>query len=449
MDCATCKEHLLAYHYDELDPSTREAVEQALSVCPSCQEELEQMRAVSAAYARLPVPEPSARLRQNVLREARLAVASQPRRTWWRLAMPFAVPAALVIGGAWLAVEIATGGDSPTAPNAVAVSAVEPEAVEGTREEQEARALVRDTAAPEAPAVGSAGEPEAAATAPAPEPPEAAPTRASTEGELDDAAPLARTRSTRTQAAAPVEREAADLPAAFGGAGTTAGSLSDDAPALGGIGRAGGASGRTSTGADAPPPAPPMAPRASAAAEPAVAGVAQEEAELAPSADGDGDDEGFALPVEDLEESQQRATIDEARAEARLPEQRAPSRRDRRSAEVAANEAPRAERGADTALERGLAALDAGEWSEAERWLAEASAAPGATAADRGAALYHRGVVAFRRGELGRARQLLREYVTRFGDGPYRSDAQALLERLDRSPDEPAAAPATDDTPPR
>lgn len=453
MDCTTCKEHLLAYHYDELEPATRDEVERALASCAECAAALAEMRDVASAYAALPVPEPSARLRQNVLREARLAVAAPPQRSWWATGMSFAVPVALVIGGAWLAVEIATGGDQalPTSSREVAEVAPAPVSLarqeadqddEGAAEEQAARALVND--APEEPASSTASRNEAqrapspASDAPSPEPAEPSP-------------------EPTVEAAQPAQpaREPLGLGTVSGGSARTGGGSS--AGAIGGTmvgSRGAGAS-----------PEPPAAPPALAPA-PRVA-----------TATGSTDREDERLdqaPVDDLavaEPARQQAAVVEERAAAELSDSEAVTRRERRRASPAsapaAAAAPEAAQPAEAAaapafgaaegndsdapavqnataaLRDGLAALDAGALDRARRLFERVSEHPDATAAERGSALYHRGVVAHRQGDHELARELLLAYTRAYPSGPHRTEADARLRRLDAEEDAPAANEAS------
>ena len=450
MDCTTCKEHLLAYHYDELEPATREEVERALASCAECAAALAEMRDVASAYAALPVPEPSARLRQNVLREARRAVAAPPQRSWWAAWVSFAVPVALVIGGAWLAVEIATGGDQalPTSSREVAEVAPAPVSLarqeadqddDGAAEEQAARALVND--APEEPASSTASRNEA----------QRAPSPASDARSPEPAEPSPEPTVEAAQPAQPA-REPLGLGTVSGGSARTGGGSS--AGAIGGTmvgSRGAGAS-----------PEPPAAPPALAPA-PRVA-----------TATGSTDREDERLdqaPVDDLavaEPARQQAAVVEELAEAELSDSEAVTRRERRRASPASapavatapaaaegaaapafgaaerndSDAP-TEQNAAAALRDGLAALDAGALDRARRLFERVSEHPDATAAERGSALYHRGVLAHRQGDNERAGELLLAYTRAYPSGPHRTEADALLRRLDAEQDAPASNEAS------
>jgi TolA-binding protein len=451
MDCTTCKEHLLAYHYDELEPATREEVERALASCPECAAALAEMRDVANAYAALPVPEPSARLRQNVLREARLAVAAPPQPSWWAAWVSFAVPVALVIGGAWLAVEIATGGEPalPSASRELAEVAPAPVSVaqqdrgsadDGTVDEQAARALVND--APEEP---TAARPSGDEAQPAPSPSLAAPSLAPAEPSPEPAEQEAE--------AAPPARGPLDLGSVSGGAARTGGGGS--AGAIGGT-----MVGSRGAGASPEPPASPPAPAPAPRVATATGSTGEQQ-----------DERRGQAPVDDLavaETARQRAAVVEELAEAELSDSEAVTRRERRRASPASapavatapaaaegaaapafgaaerndSDAP-TEQNAAAALRDGLAALDAGALDRARRLFERVSEHPDATAAERGSALYHRGVLAHRQGDNERAGELLLAYTRAYPSGTHRTEADALLRRLDAEQDAPASNEAS------
>jgi anti-sigma factor RsiW len=92
MTCSEVQPELFAYHFGEIEPATRAAVEAHLLSCPSCLREfLALKREVETAEAD---PAPSValhrRLRQSVADE--LGLLPPSRRTWWErpLALSFA-----------------------------------------------------------------------------------------------------------------------------------------------------------------------------------------------------------------------------------------------------------------------------------------------------------------------------------------------------------------------
>ncbi|MEL6179123.1 MAG: zf-HC2 domain-containing protein, partial [Myxococcota bacterium] len=72
MDCQACQQLLLEYAYGELPPQLEEEFTTALEECPSCQEELARLQALRTSVREvLPLEEPPALVRANILREAR------------------------------------------------------------------------------------------------------------------------------------------------------------------------------------------------------------------------------------------------------------------------------------------------------------------------------------------------------------------------------------------
>ena len=95
-----------AYSVDALDEDERAAFEQHLSGCPSCQEEVDDLREAATTLAELTAVEPPAALRARVLADIgtvrplppvvqRITDAPSRRRRRW--ATPLAVAAALVV----------------------------------------------------------------------------------------------------------------------------------------------------------------------------------------------------------------------------------------------------------------------------------------------------------------------------------------------------------------
>jgi len=128
MNCETCREHLVDYLYGELDERRRKAVEAALSACPECRAELASLQAIRDGWQRTAEVEPPARMRANILREARLAADPGPSdreaAPWWTVVFQpaFAMAAVAVLGvGASIAV-VSTGGDGSDAPSMEAVA---------------------------------------------------------------------------------------------------------------------------------------------------------------------------------------------------------------------------------------------------------------------------------------------------------------------------------------
>lgn len=155
MSCETCQTQLLAYHYGELDETRAAEVEQALARCEECARALAALQLTAEAYAQVPVPEPSARVRQNVLREARLRVAARHERAGgiWAPLMAWAVPVAIVAVGGWVAVNIATSGDAEPTLEVVATAAVSE--FEASQEEPLGETLAQEL-------VGNSGDDEPA-----------------------------------------------------------------------------------------------------------------------------------------------------------------------------------------------------------------------------------------------------------------------------------------------
>jgi anti-sigma factor RsiW len=84
---------LLPFVNDELAPGERARVAAHLATCEACRRTLADVRAVAAALAAPPAPEPHWGRYRAELR-ARLAVRTRPVR-WWRRPMPIAVSAGL------------------------------------------------------------------------------------------------------------------------------------------------------------------------------------------------------------------------------------------------------------------------------------------------------------------------------------------------------------------
>lgn len=83
MDCNELKTHLLDYLYDELPPLQRKAVENALSQCPDCAQELESLRQIIEQAEKLPQLDLSHQARSNIIREARLELDKMGDRSSW------------------------------------------------------------------------------------------------------------------------------------------------------------------------------------------------------------------------------------------------------------------------------------------------------------------------------------------------------------------------------
>lgn len=149
MTSSTDTDLLVAYLYDELPAAEREAVDVRLANEPALAGELASLRLTHEAYASLGDVEVPARVRQNVLRAARVAARETSHsRAWW--AHPgFAMAAAVVIvsGGGFLALRIAQPADE-SAPIATQVAAADPEteSIEGFADEApiEEEALARE-----------------------------------------------------------------------------------------------------------------------------------------------------------------------------------------------------------------------------------------------------------------------------------------------------------------
>ncbi|MER7555433.1 anti-sigma factor [Nocardioides sp. NPDC126508] len=114
-----------AYLLHALEPGERAEVEAHLAVCPDCREEVDSLRAATAALAGQVAETPPASLRARVLRTASetpqlppVVAAIRRRRRW--LAGMAAAAAALVIG-AGVTVGVAVRDDEPPATTAAEV----------------------------------------------------------------------------------------------------------------------------------------------------------------------------------------------------------------------------------------------------------------------------------------------------------------------------------------
>jgi len=76
MNCATCKEHIVDYLYEELDDPQRRAFEGALERCPECAAELAALKQLLAATDQAPALELTAEQRALVLSAAKEAAAA-------------------------------------------------------------------------------------------------------------------------------------------------------------------------------------------------------------------------------------------------------------------------------------------------------------------------------------------------------------------------------------
>jgi non-specific serine/threonine protein kinase len=218
--------------------------------------------------------------------------------------------------------------------------------------------------------------------------------------------------------------------------------------------------GSRGAGASPEPPASPPAPAPAPRVATATGSTGEQQ-----------DERRGQAPVDDLavaETARQRAAVVEELAEAELSDSEAVTRRERRRASPASapavatapaaaegaaapafgaaerndSDAP-TEQNAAAALRDGLAALDAGALDRARRLFERVSEHPDATAAERGSALYHRGVLAHRQGDNERAGELLLAYTRAYPSGPHRTEADALLRRLDAEQDAPASNEAS------
>ena len=137
MDCQECQQHLLDYAYGELPPQLEEEFESALEGCPSCQQELARLRALRTSVREvLPIEEPPALVRANILREARKQIYAEQEAaddTIWAwlhsiLFHPsFAMAAAvLLVIGVTLVLQRDGALDEPNIPEAVSSNLEEP-----------------------------------------------------------------------------------------------------------------------------------------------------------------------------------------------------------------------------------------------------------------------------------------------------------------------------------
>lgn len=493
MTCEACQNQLLAYHYGELDDAARAAVEAELSTCDACERAYRALALTADAYADVPVPEPRGVVRQNVLREARLKAADRAAggaRSVWAPLLAWATPAVILIGGAWLAVGIATGGDeAPQSDMAATVAQNEelaPPALERGDEEELARGLMED----DAPEPATTGDPELAdnemadddgAAAPRQEvaPPRGTGGRGTAEGLArgSSSAPgdVATRGAVRQQvqaeqgvrgrepAAAPAqapnappepEPEAAVLGAltdeGFEEADSIASGRSANGFGAGSLGSSGGAGDR-----DAPASAS-ASTGGMAADDSAVGGLAPTEArerttraEARSYANLPGEQQALG-GAEAQDEATRSVVVEEA-------EVAAPSRRsDRRRAEAepaapaAAAPAPPpgepeeapasadAER-APSPLAAARAAYDQRAWSEVAAALSSWLNGGGGTPEERQEGLYLLGASYVRLGDNTAARTTLQRLVDTWPSGRWSSDARTLLQGL-----EERTAPALD-----
>lgn len=126
MNCQQCHDHLMEYLLGELDPATHRKVEAALEMCPDCQAELASLERIQRATLLLPRPEPSARVGQSILRQARLAAAERSDAA--RSAPVWLVWAGPTLGFALALLAVGVGirsfsGAPPTAPVASSTTA--------------------------------------------------------------------------------------------------------------------------------------------------------------------------------------------------------------------------------------------------------------------------------------------------------------------------------------
>ena len=99
-------EDLALYALGALEGPEKEALEQHLGVCASCQSELQQLQSDTTLLAlstigQVPPSRSRKRLLRAIAREGREPVTAPKRSTWWLLA-PYAVSAALVVVAAFL-----------------------------------------------------------------------------------------------------------------------------------------------------------------------------------------------------------------------------------------------------------------------------------------------------------------------------------------------------------
>ena len=138
MKTATDTDLLVAYLYDELSAENRARVEERLDAEPALLAELEGLRLTREVYGELGDVEVPARIRQNVVRAARLAAGDpEKRRRSWLSQPAFAMAAAVLIVGAGAALSLKIMHVPwDQGPPALVVASVDEFTVESPEEEQ-------------------------------------------------------------------------------------------------------------------------------------------------------------------------------------------------------------------------------------------------------------------------------------------------------------------------
>lgn len=186
MKCNECKELLVDYLYEEVDPATHASIEAALERCPECRAELAELRQTMSAFDTVEELEVPAKLHNDIVRHARLAAAeAHAKRS--PIAAFFAGPAfgvafsaVLLGGGVWIFGALTQDYGASSAPaeeSAMATSVANDNADRNEDdesivaraeiiEEEEANEGMATPVPAQAPEPAAAAEPEPAAVAP-------------------------------------------------------------------------------------------------------------------------------------------------------------------------------------------------------------------------------------------------------------------------------------------